>query len=270
MKKYAYSLIVFVLALSTLFFVNPNRVKADAVTPTVTAMPNLPDLGFAQGMWKSGTAVDSDILPPSDWLQLLGTPVTVLEKGNLCLPFREAQFDWVGSIYQQSESGWVRLKTAVGWMTDSEGSIMACTIAPSAGTYALFAFYTGTGDVVAAPLPECTESLFSSPGYTASGPFTDNYPGVSVSYDYRFTLNYDSSLEGQTVTLQIIGVSPSGNPVFFFDGASLSLTTTRQKTLLFYETSTVAISETGVNDSFTLRVSTDACYQDLLIREIVD
>lgn len=95
------------------------------------------------GSWTAGNEfyVDLTANPAPAWLQLMGKGTKVTEAGQICHPFRGAQFYWVGEIRQLVDGAWVKLPTTVDWVPSKEGQMMACAKAPSAGTYALFAYF---------------------------------------------------------------------------------------------------------------------------------
>ncbi len=61
---------------------------------------------------------------------------------KICYPFEKGRYGWTGVIYQSINGTWVKLATTNGWLTDAEGTYMACAQARSAGTYVLFGSYS--------------------------------------------------------------------------------------------------------------------------------
>ena len=69
---------------------------------------------------------------------LLSSGIETSGGATICFPFRGGQFGWVGQIRQLIDSTWVPLATYTAWIPTTEGKLMACAVAPAAGTYALF------------------------------------------------------------------------------------------------------------------------------------
>ncbi|MDP3449894.1 MAG: hypothetical protein Q8R87_04895 [Anaerolineaceae bacterium] len=125
------------LLIALVFVSISNNVQAGF---TVTKQP------IAAGEWNTGTAVEVDLTaaPAPEWLQLMTTDaVVVKEPTEICHELGGGKFHWVGEIRQLQEGKWIKLKTNNGWVPDEEGAYMTCAEAPSAGTYALFAYYNG-------------------------------------------------------------------------------------------------------------------------------
>jgi hypothetical protein len=112
---------------------------------------------IAAGNWNTGTAIEVDLsaAPAPDWLQLMTTEAVVV-KGptQICHELGGGKFHWVGEIRQLKGNKWVKLETINDWATDEEGAYMSCAQAPSAGTYALFAYYNGPQEYFFAA-PDC-------------------------------------------------------------------------------------------------------------------
>jgi hypothetical protein len=103
----------------------------------------------ADGSWNTGTVVSIDLEKnpsPDKGLQLFTEGVSVKQPTELCHPFRGGQFHWVPEIRQLVKGKWVKLATTSKWQTSEEGIYVACAAAPSAGTYALFAYYNGPAE----------------------------------------------------------------------------------------------------------------------------
>jgi hypothetical protein len=136
MKKVLFTsllaLFVLALALATLP-VSPVQAQPDPVSTPLDA-----------GSWTAGNEiyVDLESNPAPEWLQLMGKGTKVAETGQICHPFRGAQFYWVAEIRQLVGGEWVKLPTVVDWVPSTEGQLMACAKAPSAGVYALFGYFS--------------------------------------------------------------------------------------------------------------------------------
>ncbi len=137
MKK-TISVVAALVLFFTLVFVSiPNNVQAGY---TVTKQP------IAAGEWNTGTIVDVDLTTAAapEWLQLMTTDaVVVKEPTEICHELGGGKYHWVGEIRKLKGDKWIKLETNNGWVPDEEGAYVACAQAPSAGTYALFAYYNG-------------------------------------------------------------------------------------------------------------------------------
>jgi hypothetical protein len=129
--------------------------------------------------WNTGSPVEIDLTAapgPVDW-QLLGQGVVVDAPASLCYPFREGEFGWTGAIYQLVDGKWNKLPTTNGWIPDKEGEFMACAVAPAAGTYALFQYYTKPAKAgCSIDTSDWYVSYFYAPDYP------ELYPGVEGWY----------------------------------------------------------------------------------------
>lgn len=265
MKRSILNIFIVITILSTLFLANTVPVNAETA-PTPQELPNLPELGYPSGSWTSGTSINGDtsgILPPVNWVQLLGKPVKISASTDLCLPFPGGQFGWVGSIYRSTKTGWELVPTSTGWMPNKEGSVMACAEVPASGTYALFAYFTRppeTGpDKI---LPACTDQLFTGGLITVNGPFSGEGLEIDPAYQYFLDFDYDASLEDDIVILEIISFSPSENPVYLVNNSG-DIVSTKQKTLRFWDKQIVLYGVSNLTDMITIRIATDTCYQDI-------
>jgi len=94
--------------------------------------------------WNTGTDVSIDLAvnpAPATWMQLYGSGVKIDSATTICHPFREGGYGWTPVIYQLAENGWVALETS-NTRANDESEYQACAMAPAAGTYALFMYYT--------------------------------------------------------------------------------------------------------------------------------
>lgn len=168
MKK-TISIVAALVFFFTLVFVSiPNNVQAGY---TVTKQP------IAAGEWNTGTIVDVDLTKAAapEWLQLMTTnAVVVKEPTEICHELRGGKYHWVGEIRKLKGDKWIKLETINGWVPDEEGAYVACAKAPSAGTYALFAYYNG---------PQEFFAVYEPPVVPTEPPITPNYCTTSVIID---------------------------------------------------------------------------------------
>ncbi len=129
--------VVFVLSLA--FSTGPSNVQAFHETD--------PE-GVAPGSWNSSGVASSEIpmnlvtTPGPAWLQLLANGLDLSAPARICHPFRGGQFGWTADIRMLDGDTWVKLPTTVNWTPTGEGSLIACATASTAGTYALFGYFT--------------------------------------------------------------------------------------------------------------------------------
>jgi hypothetical protein len=93
--------------------------------------------------WNTGADViiDPSIHPvPETWLQLFGNGVKIDAPTTICHSFKQGGYGWIPVIYQLTDAGWVALETT-NTRVNEESEYQACAVAPSAGTFALFAYY---------------------------------------------------------------------------------------------------------------------------------
>jgi hypothetical protein len=113
-------------------------------TTAKTAQAAIGVLGDTDDNWTSGNEVSIDLEKnpaPFAWLQLIGSGVQVSAPGTICSEFRKGQFGWIAEVYQLTSGYWVEVPTTQGWLNGGGAKYMVCATAPSAGTYALFAYY---------------------------------------------------------------------------------------------------------------------------------
>jgi hypothetical protein len=191
MKKTISLAFVFVFIVS-LFFVKD--AAAIPLPPPPPPPPTPVDTSIAPGSWSTGTEFDVDLVKypvPYDWMQLLTKGVTITEAGTICHKFRGGQFEWIGDIRQLVDGKWVKIPTTQGWLNGEEAPYMVCGTAPSAGTYALFGYFTGSAET----RKTCNydTSLWSG----------DEYEGhLEINFPYDFPI-------GLLVTYQILDSSPN-------------------------------------------------------------
>ena len=150
MKKISFVFLMIVFAFVMVFISIPKNVQAGLVSPSQC---------LAAGAWSTGTPVEVDLTaaPAPEWLHLMTTDgVVVKEPTQLCHELGGGKFHWVGEIRELKGDRWVKLETTSHWSPDEEGVLMVCAQAPSAGTYALFAYYNGPQEYFyETPTPTC-------------------------------------------------------------------------------------------------------------------
>lgn len=176
MKSAARMIFVIVLAIGLLLGSTIHSAQASAVIA-----------GGADDNWTSGeeVSIDLSLTPaPAEWLQLIGQGVKVTTPGALCTEFRKGQFGWIAEVYQLVSGYWVKVPTTQGWFNGTGAKYMACATAPSAGTYALFAYYEPPAEktvVESGPsMPECDG--FEIVGYVWNEDAGDYYTDFVISF----------------------------------------------------------------------------------------
>jgi hypothetical protein len=127
------------------------------------------------GTWSAGTETPIDLTAapaPYPWLQLLGNGAVLTAPGKLCRDFRGGQFGWTADIRELVNGKWIKVPTTQGWLNGEEAPYTACAVAPSAGTYAFFAYYTE---------PEASEGLKQCVGYRFGGFIVNSVAGSGYS-----------------------------------------------------------------------------------------
>ncbi len=163
----------------------------------------------------TGTEVDVDLAAnpaPATWLQLSSKALVLSGPANICVPFRNGQFNWMGEIYVLVDKQWVQLNTLNQFNPSKEGSFEACAYARTAGTYALFSLYpafdTATAVVTETPITTTTPvatatmipavncaTLFSAPTYDQnSGKLSEMIAPQPVEVKVTFTVVPSSSV----------------------------------------------------------------------------
>jgi hypothetical protein len=140
MRKFFSLTFVLVLVLGLFFTGNSKSVSAELRPPSP---------GIAPGDWEwtsadvvgDEVAMEDVLTTPAPWLKLITKGLEVKAPATICHSFRGAQFGWFGSIYKLEGETWVKLVTTTEWLPTTEGRLMACTKAASAGVYALFGYW---------------------------------------------------------------------------------------------------------------------------------
>jgi hypothetical protein len=243
MKKGLLLVLAIVLLLGVIWAPAPKTVLARPLDPQ-------PAAGIAEGAWSTGTEVSIDLTStpaPYDWLQLLTKGVKVTEPGQICHSFRGAQFKWVGTIYQLVDGKWVKLETTASRGTNEENGYSACAVAPSAGTYTLFGYYTGPAEAQKT-IGECSTLTFYDKrlGYIEEG---NDYYQIFA----RAPMNV-----GETITVEIVSTDPA-EALAALNTSSFNTTavSTGVDGLLFFQD----FSSAELLNSITIRLYTSTCYE---------
>lgn len=245
MKKGMLFALALVLILGVIWAPAPKMVLAKTLEP----QPQ-PVAGIADGAWSTGTDVGIDLTStpaPYDWLQLLTNGVKVAEPGQICHSFRGAQFKWVGTIYQLVDGKWVKLETTTSRGTSEENQYSVCAVAPSAGTYALFGYYSGPAEAQ------------KTVGVCSTQTFYDKRLGYVEDGDYYYQIFARAPLNvGGTITVEIVSTDPA-EALATLDTSSFNYTSvsTGMDGLLFFQ----EFSSTELLNSITIRLYTSSCYE---------
>lgn len=211
--------------------------------------------GVANGTWSKGKEVALDLKPNAE-LQNFGSGVVVTEPTEICHEFSGGQFGWVASIRKWVDGAWVKIPTTQGWVPSTEGSYMACAQAPSAGTYALFAYYIrpeNAQDDTPAGFPACQ-------GVTIEGKLqTYHKDDIELSLD-QFT----GITPGDPWTFEILS--------FKYDDIEVEVDTYTND--LNYDADKILYNKiltvsTAVNNA-SIRVNTPTCYVNVDLEVILD
>ncbi len=136
MKRLAFGLIALMLAFSFVLTSAPQ--SAQAVGSDAWVLP----LADASTTF-STVNVDEAAKTAPAWLQQFSEGVVITKATKICYPFRSGQFSWVPQILELKDGLWSRVITTKEYLSGPEGSLFACATPSNAGTFALFAYYTG-------------------------------------------------------------------------------------------------------------------------------
>jgi hypothetical protein len=253
MKKYAIVLFVFVFIAA--FTAAPKTVSAfQPVTEPES--------------WEWYTeGVNGEVIPmvkitttPREWYQLRSNGLKVDGATKICHGFDDGRYGWTGEIFRLVEDTWVKLPTTVGWAPTEEGHYMACTMAPAAGTYALFGYWSIPEGYFKGP-PSCA-SLGLSPDWTV---LSTNLTTLPFRIDF-FSFNGNWSAFPDT-SIQMI-IKNANPPVVWNSSATVTTGPTGSFDFgcfpWYYEGPEID------HISFTVRLVTPVCYQDLNYSYVVD
>lgn len=141
MKKISILFVLLGLVFAIVLIGNPKNVQAGYSASKQS---------IAAGNWNIGTETEVDLntAPAPEWLQLMTTSAVVVNQPTkICHVLGGGSYHWIGEIRKLKDGKWIKLETTNGWSPDEEGTFVSCTQAPSAGTYALFAYYNGPQEV---------------------------------------------------------------------------------------------------------------------------
>lgn len=149
MKKAIYSLIGLMMVLGLVFTSTPSAVNAvpmvvNPYTPT-WVFPLDPTTSYKT------VSVEAAAANAPAWLQLFSPGISLNQATKICYTFRNAQFYWTPKFLQLKDGAWKPLETTVEYLHGEEGSPYACANPYEAGTYALFAYYSGPAAKAAVP-----------------------------------------------------------------------------------------------------------------------
>lgn len=181
--------------------------------------------GVANGFWTSGSeiAIDLNVAPaPYSWLQLLGKGVVIDVPGTICHPFEGGRYGWTADIRQLVDGAWIKTPTSQGWSSGEESVYQACAVAPAAGTYALFAYYTRPDDGTKKKETcayDTSEWTFDfdwdvESGLTFKVNLQSDFPaGVAASYEILSSDGYTNPISETTYTWH--GTDPEETYAYF-------------------------------------------------------
>lgn len=126
--------------------------------------------------------------------------------GQICHPFRGGQFGWVGDIRQLVGKDWVKVPTTQGFLFGSDGSYFACAAAPTAGSYAFFAYF----DESKAPKSASNQKVCQYNNWVAYFWYHDDEYDWDPGYSLEIRLASDPAgfPLGKTVTYEILDDYP--------------------------------------------------------------
>jgi hypothetical protein len=231
-------LVVFVLALALGFA--PSTAQANVITPPT----------IAAGSWNAGTETEIDLTAfpaPYTWFQLFAQGVTITEPGKICHEFRGGQFGWVADIRQLVDGKWVKAPTTQGWLNGEEAAYTVCVEAPTAGTYALFAYYIEP-PAKDKNLPRCDGYEFG--GYVENMEFDGGYTGL-------FLGSWPDGVDPATLTYKVLSYTPA------WGVTSAKVTSKTGHFVPYYGPYYMAYPVYSVVlDSMVVRIYTPTCYVD--------
>lgn len=123
--------------------------------------------------------VDEAALTATAWMQQFSEGIHISKPNKICYPFRQGNFHWVPQIFQLSGTIWSKVETTKETISGPEGALMACASPTEAGTYALFAYYTGPVEKKVVLPPDDGEQFFDVDSWTITT--TPNGNGLDVS-----------------------------------------------------------------------------------------
>jgi hypothetical protein len=138
----------------------------------------------APGVSSADVSMEALTTPNAAWLQLLTGGITISGASEICHPFRGGQYGWAGVIYKLDGNEWKKMETTADWYPDSSGSYYACAYAPSAGTYALFGYYTqpNVRDCGLYSISSLDATMVGDNGFIYFGTISPAVANVAVTY----------------------------------------------------------------------------------------
>lgn len=187
---------------------------------------------IAPGKWSGGEDFYLDLEqtpPPNTWMRMLGKGLKVTNPGRICHKFYGGRFGWTADIYHLVGGVWQKLPTTLGWDSNEEGNWVACATAPSAGTYAMFGYWTkpaGAKDSSPSCLYDTSEWTLDKFGMIFPEPelyLVGIVPGVPLDTPFTYTvIDGDDNLIITGSGSGVVGLSEGPNVVEFTD-ATISI-----------------------------------------------
>lgn len=214
--------------------------------------------GVADGAWSTGREVTLDIAANLE-LQSFGNGVVITAPAEICHAFSGGQFGWVAVIRRFVDGVWVKVPTTQGWIPNTEGTYTACAQAPSAGTYALFAYYVR---------PKNWSPAVEPPVFPACKDVTIEGKVLNYPKDGEAAIRLDGFtgiIPGDAWTFELFSIKDFHDVDVVVDAYTNDFVYDSDNTM--YE-KLLKVSEEV--DKVTLRVNTPTCYVDLELSAIVD
>ena len=215
--------------------------------------------GIANGTWSTGREIGIDVAYDAE-LQSFGKGVVVTAPTEICHEFSGGQFGWQAVIRRLVNNEWVNVPTTQGWVPNTEGNYMACAQAPSAGKYALFAYYVQPENAVQAD--EAPAGLPACQGVTIEGGVS-NYSKANEAVIRLET--FSGITPGETWTFEILSIKDQDDIDVIVDTYTNDLVYDGDN--MMYEK---LLSVSAEVRTLNLRVNTPSCYVDLTFLGFVD
>jgi len=214
--------------------------------------------GIANGTWSTGREIVIDVAYDAE-LQSFGKGVVVTAPTEICHEFSGGQFGWVAVIRRLVNNEWVNVPTTQGWIPNTEGKYMACAQAPSAGKYALFAYYIQPENAVQANeapgLPACQ-------GVTILGGVSND---SKANETFIRLTDFTGITPGDAWTFEILSIKDQDDIDVMVDTYTNDLV--YDGDIVQYEKLLSVSAEVA---SLSMRVNTPTCYVNLVLTEMDD
>lgn len=259
MKKKLIALFSISLVLGLLVMSIPSNTVYGGVS-TPTPVIDTHKSGIADGDWQwtrpsvHGQEVSVDLVsaPAPVWLQLLTSGLKIDGPAKICHPFKGGQYKWIGEIRQWVAGKWVKLDTVNDWVPSREGQFMSCAVAPKAGTYALFGYYTG-------PAEKKTVCQYSTADWEAA--IRSQVSGEDWFNVYA--ADVPNLPAGTVINYQLLSITP--------EGATITGATSGSGVVILSEEDglgTVFFTDNHIDPEkipmeITLRISAEGCSKDI-------